>query len=254
MLKNAIAQGTPTGPIETLVTAARDNLTSLRRKEEALEARKTEIFRQKRTFEQVDAASSSSKRTSSSGNSRPGQKKFVARLKERDDGKFVVEKIQTAEAAHIVPYSLFKNHEPLWLKDFQQFCHSAEDGVDDVRNGLLLSPTLHKQFDEYLFTIECKRRKYHIKAGVHKDVQHLDGRELHFGGDRNLWPHPKFLAYHNAKFEIVNKLRASGHRIDRQDSDITHVDWIPRDDGVDSDLKVRSWIDGIIPEPLSDEL
>ncbi|KAI8903716.1 hypothetical protein EDD86DRAFT_214059, partial [Gorgonomyces haynaldii] len=229
-------------------------LNSLRQEKIALETRKTEIFRQKRTFEQVDAASSSSKRTSSSGNSRLGQKKFVGRLKERDDGKCVVEKIQTAEAAHIVPYSLFKNHEPLWLKDYQQFCHNTEDGVDDVRNGLLLSPTLHKQFDDYLFTIERKRHKYHIKAGVSKDVQHLDGRELHFGGDRNLWPHPKFLAYHNAKFEIVNKLRAAGYRLDRQDSDMTHVDWIPRDDEVDSDLKVRSWIDGIRPKRLTNQL
>ncbi|KAI8903537.1 hypothetical protein EDD86DRAFT_250251 [Gorgonomyces haynaldii] len=129
-----------------------------------------------------------------------------------------------------------------------------KDGVDDIRTGLLMSPTLHKQFYGYLFTIECKSDKYYIKAGVHKDVQKRKGKELHFGGDKELRPNPKFLAYHNAKFEILNTQWAARYRRDRQNADFTRVAWTPRDDGVDSDLKVRSWIEGMISEPSSDAL
>ena len=154
----------------------------------------------------------------SSKRSRTLQQKFRDRLIERDT-VCVVSSLATFEAAHIVPYSLSARFPEVWERHYQRYCLDPNDGIDDVRNGLLLSPTLHKLFDSYLFTIVFMNGVYRVKKSGLFPTPDLEEKELQFNGDRTRWPAPELLAYHNDRFE-KKRLEAAAEPKDseRQDS------------------------------------
>jgi hypothetical protein len=128
-------------------------------------------------------------------------------LKKRDEC-CVITGSTTFEAAHIIPHAFFRNYYHLWIQLYQQFCFIQEHGIDDVRNGVLLSPNLHTQFDQYLFTIVYENNKYRIKKSSLFPIADLEEKEIQFKGDASLFPSAGFLAFHNGQFE-AKALRAS---------------------------------------------
>jgi hypothetical protein len=163
--------------------------------------------------------SSGSRKRSSGRNSTP----FRDRLIERDE-YCVITGSQTFEASHIIPHSFAKNYRPVWMNLYQQFCADPHHEVDDVRNGLLLSPTLHTQFDRYLFTILYENNKYFIKKSPYFPNPDLEEKEIQFKGTSSLFPSPEFFAFHNDKFEEkVLKARADIESFSSPDSGNTIV-------------------------------
>jgi HNH endonuclease len=81
---------------------------------------------------------------------------------------------------------------------------------DDVRNGILMDPRLHRYFDRYFFSIYRNEDVFTVKAGEFgfpndAEFAKLDGLVVKFGLDRGLWPHAEFLKFHNRNFEFFQK-------------------------------------------------
>ncbi|KAJ3338217.1 hypothetical protein HDU91_001285 [Kappamyces sp. JEL0680] len=152
-----------------ILKGIRDELKSLRQE---LKDEFSEVNQLKRQLE--ESSSSMSKRSSNS--SRPGQKAFVKRLKDRDGISCVISKSKKVKGAHIIPFAWAKSNPAMWLRDYQRYCRVPEHGVDDVRNGIILSSSLHDQFDDFWFTIEFKDDVYTIKAGSEEEMKPLDGK------------------------------------------------------------------------------
>jgi putative restriction endonuclease len=74
----------------------------------------------------------------------------------------------------------------------------AHGGSDSVRNGLALSGTIHWMFDRGLMSVADDYRVLLSSKGVPDQIRALlppDGR-VRLPSDRQVWPHPHFLAYH----------------------------------------------------------
>ncbi|KAJ3358573.1 hypothetical protein HDU91_005176, partial [Kappamyces sp. JEL0680] len=230
------------------VEVARENLKRISEELKGMQAMWQTLMEEKKEQNRLvtlkrqsdDASSSVSKRSSNS--SRPGQKAFVKRLEERDGNVCVIRKTSTKDGAHIIPYAFATRHGLAeWKRDYQQYCRVPEHGVDDVRNGMLLSPELHRQFENYLFTVEFKDEVYTVKAGNHPDVQWLEGKVLEFQ-DNDTRPSPGFLARHNLMFELKNLRAAAEPRLDRQHTDSTAIDnYIPSSDYSDKMQYIEEW-------------
>jgi len=79
----------------------------------------------------------------------------------------------------------------------------AMGGPDIVRNGIALSATVHWLFDRHLITIGEDHRLLVAHNRVPAELRRLfrpEDEGLHLPGDRNLWPHPTFLAHHREAF------------------------------------------------------
>ena len=92
--------------------------------------------------------------------------------------------LRLVEAAHILPVS-------------------APSGIDDVRNGIALSPTYHRAFDFGLIYID---QNYIMRVNTKKEAQlttlNLTGGleqfksslgKIHLPPDRRQWPHTSFI-------------------------------------------------------------
>lgn len=103
--------------------------------------------------------------------------------------------------------------------------------VDDVRNGILMDPRLHRYFDRYFFTIYRNEDVFTVKVGEvaypqDAEFANLDGLVVTFGLDRGLWPHAEFLKFHNRNFEFFQKkmeAEAEPKEFDRQNTDSTMI-------------------------------
>ena len=125
----------------------------------------------------------------------------------------------------------YKNH---FSPEFSRYCLHAPLGANDIRNALTLCPTHHARFDKVFrkknpsmevgcpFTIVYNNSQYHHAVlddrtlGIWKL-----GKELRFGANREFWPSPEFLKYHNDMF--LQKMKAAGERklSEKDDSDDT---------------------------------
>ena len=181
----------------------------------------------KRVLDDAES-SSASKRTNPN---RPGQKAFVKRLVQRD-GKCPIMNTPSdgCEGAHIIGYSYWKENMDIWDRSYKEFCHDYKHNVDDVRNGILMDRRLHYYFDRHFFTIYRNNNIFTLKVGEHlypDDAQfaNLDNHVLSFGTEQCLWPHAKFLEFHNMRFTFKQmKAAAEPKQFDRQNTDetITH--------------------------------
>lgn len=124
---------------------------------------------------------------SSKKSSRQGQSAFRRKLTIRD-GACVITGSPFFEAAHIIPVSFYKQNDHLWAQNYERFCLVQEDGINDVRNGLLLSPTVHNLFDKYLFTIVAENGIYKIKKG-NIIIPDFVEKTITFGPNADMWPH-----------------------------------------------------------------
>lgn len=89
----------------------------------------------------------------------------------------------------------------------------AEGSIDDVQNGLCLSPTYHRAYDRKLIYLTEERRmlinprekdkliKLGLGGGLREFESHL-GREIFLPPDRNQWPRVEFISSANEFREI----------------------------------------------------
>lgn len=102
--------------------------------------------------------------------------------------------LRLVEAAHILPVA-------------------ASGSTDQIKNGLALSPTYHRAFDNGLIFVDTEHvmrinptksaqlRKLNLTAGLPDFKAHLG--KIHLPADRTQWPHPSFI-------RKANKLRGIG--------------------------------------------
>ena len=181
--------------------------------------------------------SSGSRKKTSDRNNAPFRKRLIER-----DVTCVITSSHTFEAAHIIPHSFWKNHHPAWVKLYQQFCIDPSHEVDDVRNGLLLSPTLHTQFDQYLFTIIFENEKYCIKKSPFFHIPDLQETQVHFNGLPQFFPSPEFLAYHNEKFK--EKVRNACGEVESSSSPDSGNSIVHHFETLDE--RKRKWIENVM--------
>lgn len=79
----------------------------------------------------------------------------------------------------------------------------AAGGPDAVRNGLALSQTVHWLFDRFSFTLDDDYRVVlPSRSPIELPVGLLrTGQALALPDDRADWPHPRFLRWHQQRFE-----------------------------------------------------
>ncbi len=81
----------------------------------------------------------------------------------------------------------------------------ADSRNNDPRNGIALSKNAHWMFDQGLwtitdeYTIEVARQQFAEEHPHGKALGAFDGETLLLPTDRNLWPHPAYLAWHRKK-------------------------------------------------------
>lgn len=84
----------------------------------------------------------------------------------------------------------------------------ADRGPDDVTNGLALTPTLHRLFDEGLFTVRWEDGRLGLLTSPLLEPTMItspdgsfrmpltDGLPVMLPSDRNLWPNVAQVRYH----------------------------------------------------------
>lgn len=86
---------------------------------------------------------------------------------------------------------------------------------------------LHHYFDNHYFTIYRNNNIFTVKVGEYSfpddaEFANLDNHVLSFGTEQYLWPHAKFLEFHNRRFEFKQmKAAAEPKQYDRQNTDET---------------------------------
>ena len=191
------------------------------------------IIQNKQFINIIDAeqSSNSDSKRSSAGRNSTNQKKFRENLKARDK-VCVVSGNEIVEACHIIPRRFASDNSGSWAQNYNRFCFNQDQGISDVRNGILLSKSLHTRFDNYSFTIVCENETYKIKFGEIPIPGLENGKLLTFptGKDSNgnewkdQWPAPEFLKWHNDKFDkntFKLKARADPILFKRQNTDDT---------------------------------
>ncbi len=93
--------------------------------------------------------------------------------------------LQLVDAAHILPVEVKKS-------------------IDHVSNGISLSPTIHRAFDNRLIYLDercymrpnpekiAELKKVDLDSGL-EQLQSLLDKRVHLPADRNQWPNPKFI-------------------------------------------------------------
>jgi putative restriction endonuclease len=76
----------------------------------------------------------------------------------------------------------------------------ADGGPDVVRNGIAILRSFHWLLDHYLISISENYRVLVSTDRVPVELQALFRPWLHLPSDRNLWPHPTFVAHHRDNF------------------------------------------------------
>lgn len=154
----------------------------------------------KEALEEHEHSSSSSKR------SKKLQEDFRHRIEARDE-KCVISGSTDYQACHIVPFNFWYRNPGLWDNMFGPKCLDPNHGIDDIRNGLLLSKKWHTHFDfpAYRITIVFIKGKYKVKPCTwypfSAEEKPFLEKELVFYGIKDIWPGKKFLKYHNDEFE-----------------------------------------------------
>ncbi|KAI8891562.1 hypothetical protein BC833DRAFT_613676, partial [Globomyces pollinis-pini] len=122
---------------------------------------------------------------------------------------------------HIIPHSFLLGNSGIWAQYYNPFCFDPYEGIFDVRNGILLSPSWYNHFRKYHFTIVYENEIYKIKTGNYS-IEGENGKVLTFptGKDskghewKDQWPAPEFLKWHNDKFDQRQiKLKANIDRL-----------------------------------------
>ncbi|KAJ2990790.1 hypothetical protein HDV02_004141, partial [Globomyces sp. JEL0801] len=200
------------------------------------------INQNKQLFDLIhhEQSSNSDSKRSSAGRNSTIQNKFREKLIARDK-VCVISGYETVEACHIIPYRFPSDNSGIWCQKYNRFCFDRDEGISDVRNGILLSKYFHNRFEKYQFTIIFEENQYKIKVGA-IPIPHLeDGKVLSFptGKDSNgnewkdQWPAPEFLKWHNDKFDKKSfKLKAGADPLlfKRQNTDGTmHFDFDEND-------------------------
>lgn len=135
------------------------------------------------------------------------------------------------DACHIIDFKFLSKSSGIWSQKYNQYCYNINDGIFDVRNGILLSPSFHRAFGVF-FTIIFEENEYKIKTGDTPILDLENGMILKFptGTDsygnewKDQWPAPEFLKWHNDIFDAKQmKLKASADPIllKRQNTDET---------------------------------
>ena len=154
----------------------------------------------KDALEELEHSSRSSKRSKSLQNS------FRARIECRDQ-KCVISRSNDYEACHIVPYNDWYRSPGQWNYNFQLQCLNPDDGIDDIRNGILLTKKwqTHFYFPAYRITIVFKSGKFKVKPCTwyrfSAEEEPFLEKDLVFNGKKDSWPGIKFLKNHNREFE-----------------------------------------------------
>ncbi len=102
--------------------------------------------------------------------------------------------LRLVEAAHILPVA-------------------ATESIDDVRNGIALSPTYHRAFDSgliyidrnYIMKINHKKEEQLIKLNLNAGIQDFKSSlgKIHLPTDRRQWPYISFIKKAN-KFRRIS--------------------------------------------------
>ena len=96
--------------------------------------------------------------------------------------------VQLVDACHIVPIS--------------------ESADDTITNGLSLTPSMHRAFDRFLFSIDKDYRVVlspHYKEQGHPFLKVFEGERIVLPGDREYYPAVKNLQWHYDRFRVVNE-------------------------------------------------
>ncbi|HMJ80166.1 MAG TPA: HNH endonuclease signature motif containing protein [Candidatus Dormibacteraeota bacterium] len=84
-------------------------------------------------------------------------------------------------------------------------------GPDTVRNGVVLTPTLHRLFDQGLFTLEYARDELHVEVSPQLDDTMIrapddsfrlpltSGLRVRLPAARSAWPDPSLLRHHQSE-------------------------------------------------------
>ena len=150
---------------------------------------------------------------------------FKERLVARDRGACVITgKTQHTQAAHIVALAYWavakRNRLP---SSVTEVINNLQHNIDSVRNGLLLSPDLHKAFDagEVVIKYECNDDKCrYVVVALDIGYQEYEGILLWQGPhlENYLPPHPVLLDFH-LKSSILYHMHASAEDEDEDDFD-----------------------------------
>ena len=205
----------------------------------------------KQALDEHEHSNTSSKRSARD------QDAFRARIKVRD-GKCVISGSKEYEACHLVPFKFWKDNRGLWDQLFRSECHKADDEVNDVRNGVLLSKKWHTHFDSLRITIVRVKEKFKVKSCSWYTFPAEDmcflAKTLSFGKPKTRWPGEAFLLYHNREFEKKDaisallsgkmKAKAESDTSDRDDADTSQRDQqiMLTDDDFKSEMQ-QSWLD-----------
>lgn len=141
-------------------------------------------------FRETDSASTVSK----SSRSTVHQSWFKMELLLRDGRCLLtgIEELENLIACHIVPFSLGQTK-------LDEICSPQSVDLFSVRNGLLLTPTLHTAYDRYLWGIYTYEGAHfvHVFGAAHHEWH---GKQIDYRvRNRSRLPNPKLLEWHYAQ-------------------------------------------------------
>lgn len=79
----------------------------------------------------------------------------------------------------------------------------AEGGPDTIQNGIALSATVHWLFDRHLISLTDNYGLLVSHNKVPSEIRVLfekHAHRIHLPDDRQLWPHPAYIAKHREAF------------------------------------------------------
>jgi hypothetical protein len=143
------------------------------------------------------------------------RQQFVKRLAERDGQCPIMNTPKDGcIGAHIIRFDYWFENQDIWEEQYKELCFEWTHNVDDVRNGILMDPRLHRYFDNCYFTIYRNDDQFAIKTRENvypqdAEFTNLNGQIILFGPCSYLWPHAEFLKFHNRKFAFEQMTAAA---------------------------------------------
>ncbi|KAI9341685.1 hypothetical protein BDR26DRAFT_860108 [Obelidium mucronatum] len=188
----------------------------------------------------ASSSSSSGSKRSRSTTTRESNAPFRERIMERDGDLCVACRHDRGDACHIVPHRHQKRNLLLWAPGsiFYNSCSEPLAGINDVRNGMFLCRNDHDKFDFHpMWTIATENGQYFYTTYSLAEGL-IRGRELFFGGDAAIRPHPEFLAFQYKEFVNYHKILAAGHKpYTNQNSEATLEDYHEKSRMLDEKLQ-----------------
>ena len=131
----------------------------------------------------------------------------------RDSGACVMSgRTKDTIAAHIIAFAYSNNANQSFLPDhIKEVIRSWKDGIDDVRNGLLLSPDFSAAFDKGRIAIKYDRASdEYIVIAIEVEFQYIDSKRLWQKEypSHCLPPHPDLLDF-NLQYCVMEHMRGS---------------------------------------------